>query len=415
MIVANLIKSYWGEIVFVFSNTYSLALSFVASIIATAFIDPLDMGIIQAVLLVQVYISFLQLGVFNGLNRNLAYYKAKGDAELVQDMVNTTYTVSYVVALIGFVLSLVVFFFFLVTGRPIIYLLSSVLLGLFLIFVPLSNAIETTYRSGQEFKKLGVIKNYETTLYAGLSLLPIILGYLGKIIADGTKNIIGYIMRYTKRPYHQTGIGSKSSLFLLIRTGLPMLISGYVWTVFLTCDSTYIARNLGMENLGLYSIANYVIMALMMVPSALNSLLYPKASARYGASGNVNCLKEFWKKSLLLYIVILVPLSIMLYFILPYMVEYLMPKYTNGVKAAQYSLLSCMTFISMGPAVLFGTLRRNTLNIIVLSLSVVLFWGIAMLFSDSFRTIESVSLLRFVISFFQMIIVLVLTYKYVNK
>lgn len=408
------LSHYWGELVFVFSNTYSLSISIVSSIVATAFVDPSDMGVIQSLLLVSIYLNFLHLGVFNGLNRNLAFYKAQGNHELVQDMVNTTYSVSYVVAIVGAVISISILLYYIIIGKALVYILSALLLLFMLVFTPISNAVETTYRSGQEFKSLGVIKNKETTLYAILTILPIIMGFIGKIISDIIKSVVGYVMRYLKRPYSQTGKGSKSSLQLLVRTGLPMLVSGYVWTVFVACDRTYIARYLGMENMGLYSIANYVMTGVMAVPSAVNTLLYPKAASRYGASGDVKSLKDFWKKSLLLYMAILIPLCSILYFCLPFFVEICMPKYVGGIKAAQYSLLSCMTFISMGPSVLFGTLRRNTLFIVILISSILLFWCIAMTFQESFATLESVSILRFALSFVQMIAVIVLTYIYVK-
>lgn len=383
-------------------------------IVATAFIEPSDMGVIQSVLLIQVYISFLHLGVFNGLNRNLAYYKAQGNKEMVQDMVNTTYSVSYVVALIGALISGVIFIYYLIIGKTLVYLLSVLLLGFLLVFSPLTNAIETTYRSGQEFKRLGTIKNIESTLYAVFTIFPVLLGYIGKIISDSLKCVVGFLMRFHKRPYVKTGIGSKSSLNDLIKTGFPILVSGYVWTVFTACDRTFIASHLGMEQMGLYAISNYVMTAVMAVPTAVNTLLYPKAAARYGASGDKSSLLGFWKKSLLLYTLMLVPLCVVLYFSLPFLIETFMPKYEGGIRAAQFSLLTCMTFIYRGPGVIFGTLKRNTLYIILLALSIACFWGATWLFGDYMTSIESVSLLRFVISFVQMIIIIIVTYKYIK-
>ena len=415
MQIKDTIKRYWGELVYIFSSTYSMGISMVTGIVVTAFVDPADMGVIQSVLLIQVYVGFLHLGVFNGLNRNLAFYKAQGNVLLVQDMVNTTYMVSYVVAIIGALISLGLFIYYLIVGKPLVYILSTLLLGALLISQPLTNAIDTTYRSGQEFKRLGVIKNIETTLYAVFTVFPVMWGYIGKIVSDCLKCIVGYVMRFHKRPYKRTGLGSKESLIQLIRVGSPMLISGYVWSVFTACDRTYIASHLSMEAMGLYAISNYVIMAVMMVPTSVNTLLYPKAAARYGSTGEVQSLKVFWKKSLFIYVAMLIPLCALLYFVLPYFVEVFMPKYVGGVKAAQYSLLTCMTFIYRGPSVLFGTLRRNTFLIILLTSSIVLFWGAAWILGDKLSSIEDVSLLRFAISFIQMIAIILVTYKYVNK
>ncbi len=409
------ISKYKGELVYVFSNAYSMALSIIASLVATAFIEPEDMGVIQSILLVQVYLGFLQFGVFNGLNRNLAYYKAKNDMSRVQDMVNTTYSVSFVVATIGAIVGLFFLFFYLIQGKPLVYILSSVLLIINLVFFPLANALDTTFRSGQEFKRLGDIKNIESTIYAALSLLAIVFGYIGKIISDSIKSIIAYIMRLGYVPYKRTGMGSKESLELLVKTGLPMLISGYISTVFVSCDQTYIAAYLTKTDMGLYSLSRYVITAVTVIPTAVNILLYPKAASQLAMTDKPNSLMGLWKKSILIYIALLVPICLLLYIALPYLVESFMPKYIGGIKAAQYSLLTCMTFISFGPSVIFGTLRRNTAYIIVLILSVILFWAVALIGKDSFQTIEAVSLLRFGISLIQLIAVLIITYIYIRN
>ena len=414
MHIKDIIKHYWGELVYIFSSTYTLGISMLVGLVATAFIDPSDMGVIHSVLLVEVYVSFLQLGVFNGLNRNLAFYKAQGKKELVQDMVNTTYTVSYIVAVTGLLVTIGIFVYYLFLGKPLVYFFSVLLLGFHLVFVPLSNAVETTYRSGQEFKRLGIIKNIESTLYAFFTIFPIFFGYIGKVISDSLKLVAGYLLRYHKRPYVRNGRGSISSLKDLIKSGFPILVSGYVWTVFTACDRTYIASYLGMEQMGLYAISNYVMIAVMAVPTAVNTLLYPKAAARFGATGDKSSLMGFWKKSLLLYAAMLLPLCVVLYFVLPFLVEAFMPKYVGGIRAAQLSLLTCMTFIYRGPSVIFGTLRRNTLYIILLSLSIACFWGGTWVFRDYMNNIESVTLLRFVISFIQMVIIILVTYKFIK-
>ncbi len=412
--IKSLAKSYWGELVFIFSNTYSLAFTTLASLIATAFIAPKDMGVIQTVLLVETYLQFLQLGVFNGLNRNLAFYKAQNNHKLVQDMVNTTYTISQVVALIGAVVSLGLGLYFLVCHRPAIYIWSSLMLFFLLVFRPMKIALETTYRSGQEFKRLGVIKGKSITIYFFFSLLPIIIGYYGKLIADSVRSLVEYLMCNYKKPYLKTGKGSFSSLKLLLQTGFPILLTGYVWSVFMACDRTFIARYMTTEDMGFYALSNYVIIAVMAVPQSVNALLYPKAATRYGATGDVHALKAFWKKSLLVYSLMLIPICAVLYFIIPVFTENFMPKYVGGIRAAQYSLLTCMTFVAQGPGVIFGTLRRNGAYLAVGIISVALFWLISFSLRASITSIEQVSLLRFALSVIQMFAVLALTYKYVK-
>lgn len=383
-------------------------------IFTTAFVEPNDMGVIQSVLLISSFLGFLQLGTFNGLNRNLAFYKAQNKNDLVQDMVNTTYSVSFIVAFIGFIVAVCVLIYFICIGASIAYVLSSILLMVLLITSPISAAIETTYRSGQEYRKLGVIKNVESTVYLISGLAPVLWGYVGKIISEMNRYIVSIILRVYKRPYHQTGIGSIYSFILLVKTGFPILISGYIWTVYVSSDRIFIALYLTPTDLGLYTLSSYVTGAVMVLPTAVNQLLYPKASTRYGITQNRRDLRSFWKLSLVLYVAMLIPICTILYFLIPSLVPILMPKYIGGIKAAQYSLLTAMTAVSNGPGVIFGTLRRNKMSILFQVLALVGFWAWAFVFSSQINSIEDVALLRFAFSFILMLSTLYLTYKYVS-
>ena len=182
-------------------------MSFVSGIIAAAFIVPEDLGIIQAVLLIQTYAAFLHLGVFNGINRNLAYYKAKGDFEKIQKQIDTSHSVSLITAAIGLLIGTVVISFYIVNGKPSIYVWSGVFLTVSLVTTPLTNHLDNTFRSGHQFGLLGKIKNIQAFVYLVFSFLPALLGYIGRIIAQIENLILGYIARLNNAPYRHKGKG----------------------------------------------------------------------------------------------------------------------------------------------------------------------------------------------------------------
>ena len=394
---------------FAASNIITSCVSMATGLIAAAFVEPEELGVIQTVLLVFTYASFFHLGVFNGLNRNLAYYKAKGDLKTMQDEINTSYSVSYIVAFISGLLGIGVFFFYLLKGYSSIYLFSCILLIANLVFTPLITNIEATYKSGQEFGRLGTIKNIQSVVFLLFSFLPALIGALGRIIAGSINLVAGYLLRVKNPPYKRTGKGSFVALKDLLYTGFPILLSGYVWGVISVMDKTYIASAMTSREVGLYTVAGYCVTLFMMIPSSISALLYPKAAAIYGATGKKEALVGFWGKSLLLMLVVIAPIVVAAYFLLPPIVSWIMPKYVEGVKAAQITLLTCMTFIYFGPSSIFGTLKKNVLYIIIQVILLVLFWIIVALFKSYFTTLESVAWLRFVLSFIQMIFVIVYT------
>ena len=92
---------YKSELIFLSSGFITPFVGFVVGLINAKYIPPYEMGVINSVLLIVNYLSFIQLGVFNGLNRNISFYKSKGKNYKVQSMVDTSFITSKVVSIIS--------------------------------------------------------------------------------------------------------------------------------------------------------------------------------------------------------------------------------------------------------------------------------------------------------------------------
>lgn len=404
-------QRYKGEIVYLFSSVVAPVISILGSIVASIFINPTDMGIICNCLLIGTYASFLQLGVFNGLNRNIAYYKAQKKEIIMQQMVNTSHTVALLVSIIGLIIGIIYGLF--VVNKGHVYILGALLLIVNLVFTPLSTHYETTYRSGQEFKRLGIIKFKESLVYSFIVFLPALLGFLGKIISDSFKLILSFILRLKDLPIKSTGYGNIVAYKNLVKTGFPMLLSGYIWSIFQVADQTYISTNFGEEQLGLYTLSRYCVMAFVILPQAINSVLYPKAASCYGSSGDKSVLLGFWRRSLFLYTIIIVPIVAILYYVAPILIPYIMPKYVGGIECMKINLISCATYIYMGPSVVFGTLRKNKLYIGLIALCLILFWMFATII-NGFSSPVDVAYFKLLLSCILSVSSIALSYYYIR-
>lgn len=410
----SIIKRYKGEANFATSNIITSCVTMATGVIAAIFIAPEELGVIQTVLLINTYVGFLGLGIGSGLNRNLAFYKAKGDLVTMQDEIDTTYIFTYWLSLISGLLGICVFLYYLLCGYDNIYLWSCLLMMANLVLVPLITTIEVTYKSGQEFGRLGNIKNIQSLVYLITAFLPAVIGFLGRIFSSSINLIVGLFLRMKNPPYKKIGKGSVKAFKDLLYTGFPMFVSGYISGLIGVMDKTYIAAGFGAREVGLYTIAGYCMTIFMMIPSSVCVLLYPKAAATYGATGRKDSLVGFWWKSMLLLAIVLLPIIVIGYFLLPIVVNYIMPKYSEGIEAARITLLTCATFIYFGPSSLFGTLRCNKVNILFQLLLLGLFWLIVSVAANYFSTLESVAWLRFFLSLIQMAFVIAYT-RYLLK
>ena len=409
------LSRYKGEANFTIANVIQSISSMVMGVVAAACIAPEDFGVYQSIILISTYATFMHLGVFNGLNRNLAYYKAQGNIEKMQLSVDTSYTVAGVNAITGFLVGSGILLYLWIGGYSTFYLWSGAYLFISMVLTPFSTHFACTYRSGQEFGRLGTLKNIQSTVFCLLSILPYFLGLIGKVIADMSNCIVGYLLLRKKTPYPARTKGSIQSLKELLSVGFPLLLGGYIWQMFIIADMTYIATHMSPESMGLYTIAGYCISLFMVLPMALNTLLYPKAAARYGETGDKRVLLPFWRKSLLLFSAVLVPLVVVAYFVIPWAVEVFLPNYEDGIEAARISLLTCLTFVYLGPSVIFGTLKKNYGYIAMISCCFGAFWFTTRVWNEYFQSIESVAYLRFVLSFVLMIYTIVHTYIIIKK
>lgn len=382
----------------------------ITNVITAAFLKPNELGVIQSMMIILPYLSFMHFGVFNGLNRNLAFYKVQKNEIKVQQLVDASFTVAFVNGVVGCLIGifyLINYYFF---HPSKIYFFSSLLLFFNLLLNPFITHFETTYRSGQNFKRLGQITLTENLAYTVTNLLPIWIGYLGKIIANTVRVVLRFCLRYITQPYHAKSIGRWKDIIELSKVGAPLLLGGYLYGIVLVSDQTMISKYLGTESLGLYSLSIFLMTAIAVIPTTINTLLYPKASSFYGKTKSNKSLRSFFWKSLYINIIILIPICIVLYFIIEPLTLFFLPKYINGIHAAKINLLTCLTFVSNGPSIVIGVVRRNRALLFVYATSIIFIWTYTGFVDKSSLGIETFAWLRFFASFIISLFTLVYSY-----
>jgi len=394
----NYLNSYKGELVYTSSSFFNPVIGFVSAFIATAFISPYEMGIIQALLIIPPYFTLMNLGVFSGLNRNIAFYKSRGESEKVQSLVDTSYRVAGILSVIGFVISSAYLFFTFRDSQSLVAKLSPAILYSTLCIAPLNTHFGVTFRSGQEFRKLGIINYKLSAINSVVCLAPIILSGLGKVLYDSLKPIFRLIYLRSNQPIPAKGSFSTIEYKELLNVGFPILLVGYLMKLFNVADQSIISATLTKVDLGNYSISRLILMMFVLIPTTLSVLLYPKASASYGRTGSNRGLERFYWKALCINAICLIPLGFILYYTLPFFVTTFLPKYENGIAAGQISVFTGLTFIATGPAVIIGVVKRNIPRVVVVAFMLVLFWALGLYYYRDIVTIEWVAMMRLKLS-----------------
>lgn len=397
--LANRIKKtlagYSGELCYTASRYCNPLIGLITSSIAAAHILPEDFGALQSMMIIAPYLSFLHLGVFNGLNRNIAFYRAQNKEKIVQAMVDTSYTVAWIVSAIGLVTGACVLAYMIYSRGHGPSVWGAASLCAILVFTPTATHFDTTYRSGREFKRLGIICFTEDGIYALAGLLPIVMGYAGRALADMIRIITRHILRWKYQPIRGRLRFSAADYKALITVGAPLLAGNYLAALMQVADQSLIAIRLGTEALGHYTLSRMLLMAIMIVPSSMGVLLYPRAAGLYGKTRNNRNMRPFFWKALVFNVGVLLPLCALLYFLIPWVTHRLLPNYVPGITAAQINILTCLTYISNGPSIVVGVVKRNGPMLLAMAILLGALWGMGLWVLPADASLEAYAWLRF--------------------
>lgn len=161
----------------------------------------------------------------------------------------------------------------------------------------------------------------------------------------------------------------------LSAVGMPMLISGMLFTWLAAADRTVIATFLTAEDLGYFALATIAMSALQVFPASINQLLYPRVAQAYGQKGSSKFLRRYIWIGLAINLSLMIPIVIVGWFALPVIVEFFLPAYAPGIPSAKVALIGSLFFAYSGPSVIIPILRRNLPSQIAAVIAIGFVWA----------------------------------------
>ncbi len=316
----------------------SSILNMLGGLISARLLGPTLYGLFNSVNLLQGYIGMTQLGVINGLNRELPFYFGSNKIHRAQLMGAVANIWSRWLGVISFVGLLLPGIYFLITNESLKGITFIVIgINLYAYF----NAelyLKVTFRTGSDFKKLSLITIYKSIISFISLIFVYVFGYFGFLSRAIIVAYSEFTLLYKFRPLKIKPVWSKPHFIQLFKVGFPIFVVGYMDSLWFTLNSTFIVEFLGGESLGLYTISNLAFATLSLIPSSLNQVLYPKLAREYGEGAVLSKLLKSALKAGFTVFAILVPFTMMAWYFLPYFVELLLPKFMGGVEAGRYTL-----------------------------------------------------------------------------
>ncbi len=317
-------------------------------------IVPEELGIWNTIIVFKSYALVLNLGVSNGLNRELPFLLGKKYVNFAKEIAKTALFISIIAGVFSFLLISAAAFFYADAK-----LMQSLFVLAFIVGIGYLNMYySTTFRTNQAFILFSKI-NVVLTVFELISLFfPSKLGYQGFLIRIILLEIARLTLFLSFQPFPVCPKFKTSSFLFLVKTGVPLFFSTYLLAVSDTFKRVILKHFSTFHIVGLFSPALAVYALNSLLPKTLGQYLLPKLSFGLGSGQN---LAGLWNKTLKLIslnILIILPFVMLGWFVIPMVIENFYPAYTKGIFSAQLALVSAL-FVPFGIIInLFHSLKN---------------------------------------------------------
>lgn len=360
------------EILFMLLTVASPAVSMSGIVVCLKFLTPDQMGTLTTISLIPIYMAGLHLGVFNGLARELPMEIGAGRNDEARRLENSSssFALSLAVILAGIMVLAGLLSMLLSATRATTFLLLCTSLAA--AAVPLTNHSDVALRGRSDFKRL----NFAVLAAQGVQLcsLPLIALYglkgagariaiVGATIIVSRLLLAGMEFKIRIQP---------ADCMRLSRTGLPLLISGYLFSALMVIDRTVAAALLDAKSVGHLALAGMILQGVQAIPQSLSMVLFPMMAKEYGRNRRVRDLGRYLNRSLIYNLLCLIPVVIIIYSLVGPAVASAFPSYLPGVPSARLATLGCLLWVYLGTGSIFGITGNMKGYLLVLALSVLM-------------------------------------------
>lgn len=325
------------------ASTTTSVIGMLVSFLCMHFIGPQDMGIWQSVSIVTPYFTFLQFGIQSGLNVELPILLGNDNTEKAKEYISTALFCSVVVTSIILLISVISVTWFVVTSNDFKLIFAAV--GMFLTAINESVVIHLVarFRSSRSFNVLANIYWIQALAMLLLVLLVFKFGFYGYICYIVVSTTIKSVLMIIYAPFKTVKPRFDLGVFKhLVKIGIILMGFGQVRNVAHSVPKWFILAVGGTTSVGLFSPALAVVSVMCIVPNQIAQFFQPQMGYKYGQNGETSSMWPYSKKSMFYLPAIALPISLILFFIEPWMIEWLFPKYIESIISIQILTIGCI-------------------------------------------------------------------------
>jgi O-antigen/teichoic acid export membrane protein len=352
-------------------NLLSNVLRMVGGLLQNKYIGPEVLGTFNAIGLALNFTRFLQLGIFNGLNRELPYHIGRNDRPRVGELAAAAQAWAIVLGIAVGLPFLAVAAWHAGTGN---WALAAGWLanGVFgFVFFYATMYLPATYRTSHDFARLSSVNVLQNGVALLLVAAVVLWGFYGLCLRVAVPVLFGVWMLRRWQPILVAPKWNLSHLWHLLIVGLPIFAVGELGgTLWVLIDQKLVQLYMHDRGLGLYSMVVVAGSSMELLPLAVSQVIYPRMSELYGRTHDLAGIMALAVKPTIVMVAGIVPLVAIAWFLAAPLTAMLLPKYVDAVPAMQWGLLGSIALSCCSIFNVYNVVRRQDIYGIVQVLSI---------------------------------------------
>jgi len=342
-------------------NALSTAIHMAGGILMARMVAPSVLGLFSGIGLVLGYAPFFQIGIANGLNRELPYFIGKGDRHRASELAASAQAWLIIIGGLATVALLFVAIYHLIQGN----LWNAAGWGahavlVFFLFYS-TYYLQITYRTAHDFARLSMINVIQAIVGLVLLVLVWALDFYGLCLRATFTAIIAAALFYRWRPVRVRPQWNFQHIKHLFIIGAPIFVVGQIYAWWSVINQTLVLSYTGTHGMGLYSMVVMASSAMMLLPQSLSQIIYPRMAELFGRGASMGDLCRTAYKPMLLSAVCMVPLVAIAWWLVEPAARLIVPKYVEAVPAMQWALLQPVLMCFAPINNVFNVIRKQKL------------------------------------------------------
>ena len=326
--------------------SYSLAVTLysvvgmIVGFVSLRWLAPDVYGIWQSFTIIISYLPIFQLGIQSGLNLELPVMLGKGETKNANSIVSTGLFFAMALSLLLMVLFIICLLIILNKQKPIEYVLGFTAVSIMAIVQCYRLHYIATYRSASAFNKLSLI--YIISSFVNIFLIFFIywIRYYGLLLYYVGSEIVATFLMWRSAPYRSLRPSFSFNCFKqLFKRGIFMTFVNQIIGVIESLPKLMLLKYGGVFQVGLFAPALAIGTIINLIPSQIVQFLQPQFGYRYGQTGMAIDMWKYLKKITFIMPICILPVSLLLWVLMPFLLEFLFPKYLESLLAIRILLI----------------------------------------------------------------------------